>query len=47
VRIKRDRLVVFFDEHDRVLYYGITRQRDPDEDPDAGREVWGDRYRAD
>jgi hypothetical protein len=47
VRIKRDRLVVFFDEHDRVLYYGITRQRDPDEDPDAGSEVWGDRYRAD
>ncbi len=27
VDVKRDRLVVFFDEHDRVLYYGVTRQR--------------------
>jgi hypothetical protein len=27
VHVKRDRLVVFFDEHDRVLYYGVTRQR--------------------
>jgi hypothetical protein len=27
VDVKRDRLVVFFDEHDKVLYYGFTRQR--------------------
>jgi hypothetical protein len=30
VDVKRDRLVVFFDEHDRVLYYGVTRQRGED-----------------
>jgi hypothetical protein len=24
----RDRLVIYFDDHDVVLYYGITRQRD-------------------
>jgi hypothetical protein len=27
VKLKRDRLMVFFDENDVVLYYGITRQR--------------------
>jgi hypothetical protein len=27
VDVKRDRLVVFFDERDVVLYYGYTRQR--------------------
>ena len=27
VDVKRDRMVIFFDEHDVVLYYGITRQR--------------------
>jgi hypothetical protein len=27
-RIVRDRLVVFFDENDVVLYYGVTRQRE-------------------
>ena len=28
VEIDRDRLVVFFDENDVVLYYGMTRQRE-------------------
>jgi hypothetical protein len=27
VDVKRDRLLVFFDERDVVLYYGLTRQR--------------------
>lgn len=27
VDVKRDRMVVFFDERDVVLYYGVTRQR--------------------
>ena len=29
VDLERDRLVVFFDENNVVLYYGLTRQRDP------------------
>ena len=33
VYVKRDRLVVFFDERDVVLYYGVSRQRG--EDPAA------------
>jgi hypothetical protein len=40
VDIKRDRMVVFFDEHDVVLYYGMTRQREllPAPAPDRLRE---------
>lgn len=32
VDLKRDRLMVFFDEDDRVLYFGLTRQRSAPED---------------
>ena len=43
VDLERDRLVVFFDENDVVLYYGITRQR---EDPEAAKACRAARTRA-
>ena len=36
VDLLRDRLVVFFDENDVVLYYGITRQRGDGDDARGG-----------
>jgi hypothetical protein len=36
VELERDRLVVFFDENDVVLYYGLTRQR---EHPHAAKGI--------
>ncbi len=42
VELKRDRLMVFFDQNDVVLYYGVTRQRDDgdaNDDPDAGEAL--------
>ncbi|MEM7410136.1 MAG: hypothetical protein AAF430_07885 [Myxococcota bacterium] len=40
VDIHRDRLMIFFDENDVVLYYGITRQRPQDREP-VEQEVSG------
>ena len=42
VKLKRDRLVVFFDEHDVVLYYGVTRQRELAEEPEPEPEAEAD-----
>jgi hypothetical protein len=36
VKLKRDRLTIFFDENDVVLYYGVTRQREYEADDESG-----------
>ncbi len=41
VDLLRDRLVIFFDEHDVVLYYGITRQRAAAASAAGGEQVTG------
>lgn len=38
IEVDRDRLVVFFDENDVVLYYGITRQREHPHAAAAGHD---------
>jgi hypothetical protein len=39
VDLKRDRLMVFFDENDVVLYFGITRQRGDDSGDEPATEA--------
>lgn len=44
VKLKRDRLTVFFDDNDVVLYYGLTRQREfegdeAEDESDEAREA--------
>ncbi len=39
VKLKRDRLTIFFDEEDLVLYYGLTRQREHEEARDDEDEA--------